>query len=117
MTRSRNKLSTRFCAKTDLKKGKHADGGGLYLNVSSSGSKSWLFLWVRNGKRREMGLGSAEIVTLPAAREKAREAEIIVSNGLDPIVERDRKMAADSFCVFRGDPATDSNSIRPPIPI
>ena len=29
--------------------GRHSDGGGLYLNVSPSGSKSWVFMWVRDG--------------------------------------------------------------------
>ena len=37
--------------------GRHADGGNLYLNVTASGAKSWVFLYVRSGRQREMGLG------------------------------------------------------------
>lgn len=29
--------------------GRHSDVGGLYLIVSPSGSKSWLFMWVLAG--------------------------------------------------------------------
>ena len=35
-----------------------ADGGGLYLQVSKSGAKSWLYKFMLNGRSREMGLGS-----------------------------------------------------------
>jgi Arm DNA-binding domain len=30
------------------------DGGGLYLRVSPTGSKSWVFRFQLNGKRRDM---------------------------------------------------------------
>jgi hypothetical protein len=33
-----------------------ADGGGLYLQLSSNGSKSWVFRFKDNGRLREMGL-------------------------------------------------------------
>ena len=33
------------------------DGGGLYLRVSPTGSKSWVFRFQFDGKRRDMGLG------------------------------------------------------------
>ena len=38
--------------------GQIGDGGGLYLQISKSGSKSWLFRFMINGRSREMGLGS-----------------------------------------------------------
>ncbi|HTE36146.1 MAG TPA: Arm DNA-binding domain-containing protein [Reyranella sp.] len=37
--------------------GYHPDGGGRYLQVTDSGSKSWFFRYSMTGKRREMGLG------------------------------------------------------------
>jgi hypothetical protein len=40
------------------------DGGNLYLQVSPSGSKSWLFRYQRDGKERQMGLGSINDLTL-----------------------------------------------------
>jgi hypothetical protein len=54
MVRALGKLSA-VAADKVIKPGRHSDGGGLYLNVSSTGAKSWLFMWVRAGKRREWG--------------------------------------------------------------
>ena len=82
-----NKLSARAVA-TATKPGRHSDGGGLYLNVSPTGARSWLFMWKRDGKRREMGLGSAGSVTLARARELARDYRGLVAEGRDPIVVR-----------------------------
>jgi hypothetical protein len=58
MARSLQKLSDAVAKSSKLKPGRHSDGGGLYLNVSETGSRSWLFMWKKDGKRREMGLGS-----------------------------------------------------------
>ena len=70
MVRMLGKLSA-VAVEKQTKPGRHSDGGGLYLNVSSTESKSWLFMWVRGGKRREMGLGPYPAVSLKAARDKA----------------------------------------------
>jgi len=40
------------------KKVYHADGGGLYLQMSPGGGKSWVFRYKLAGRTREMGLGS-----------------------------------------------------------
>jgi hypothetical protein len=48
--------------------GKHFDGHGLYLLVSKSGAKSWVQRITIRGKRTEIGLGSASLVTLAEAR-------------------------------------------------
>jgi len=53
--------------------GRHADGGGLYLVVDQYG-KRWVFMWVRAGRRSEMGLGPVRDVTLAEAREMAAAA-------------------------------------------
>ena len=90
-----NKLSARTVA-TVTKPGRHSDGGGLYLNVSPSGARSWLFMWKRDGKRREMGLGSAGSVTLADARQMARDYRGLVAKGLDPIAVRDSAEKAKS---------------------
>jgi integrase len=76
--------------------GRHGDGGGLYLDVSAEGRKTWVFLYrsptVRVertgklvGKQREKGLGSAQSITLAQARERAAEARAIVASGADPL--------------------------------
>ena len=42
------------------KPGRHADGGGLYLNVSPTLCKTWLFRYKRQGKSHWMALGSLD---------------------------------------------------------
>lgn len=86
MARSLNKLSDRFI-KTAIKPGDHWDGGGLYLQVQSATSKSWLFMWVRGGKRTKMGLGAYPAVSLAKAREKAEACRKAVAAGGDPLTE------------------------------
>lgn len=68
--------------------GRHADGGGLYLNVSASGAKSWILLYRMAGKRHEMGLGPVGAVPLVAARELAAEARAKIAAGINPLHER-----------------------------
>ena len=49
------------------------DGGGLYLLVADSGAKSWVLRFQLKGRRRDMGLGSAELFSLAEARERAQD--------------------------------------------
>ena len=87
-----NKLSAR--AVSTLKDpGRHSDGGGLYLLVKATGAKSWVFMWSRQGRQREMGLGSVLGVSLAVAREKAAEARAELAAGRDPLGTRDRLKA------------------------
>ncbi len=60
-----NKLNARAVT-TIAKAGRHGDGGGLYLVVDASGAKRWAFLYRREGRLREMGLGGLNSVTLAA---------------------------------------------------
>lgn len=89
-----NKLSDTG-ARAEKQPGRYSDGGGLYLNVSASGAKSWVFLWTPKGAklRREMGLGGYPAVSLAKARLKAAEYRAAVAEGRDPIAERDRERA------------------------
>lgn len=73
-------------------KGRHGDGGGLYLSISGDG-RSWLFMYRSRGtgKRKEMGLGSAAKkggITLALARDRAAAARAMLSMGKDPIAEK-----------------------------
>ena len=76
--------------------GMHAVGGvaGLYLCVSSSGSRSWIARVNVDGKRREMGLGSFPDVSLSIAREKARAARSDTTMGIDPVAHRKEARSA-----------------------
>ena len=53
-------------------KGMYADGGGLYLQVSTWGTKAWIFRYTLKGKSRQMGLGPLNTVSLKTAREEAQ---------------------------------------------
>ncbi len=64
------------------------DGGGLYLQVSAGGGKSWLFRFMLEGRSREMGLGSFEFVGLAEARQLASDARRRLADGVDPIDAR-----------------------------
>jgi integrase len=78
--------------------GMYSDGGGLYLQISPSGARSWIFRFMLNGKRRAMGLGTAgpKAVTLAVARVKATEARQATKNGTDPIAAREAAKAAQA---------------------
>ncbi len=89
MARSLHKLTDVYVRSTKLKAGRHSDGGNLYLDVAPSGSKSWTFMWMREGRQREMGLGSYPAIGLAAARDRAAEARAILASGGDPIQARD----------------------------
>ncbi|WP_310187193.1 phage integrase central domain-containing protein [Mesorhizobium sp. BE184] len=95
MARTSKRLSA-VDVKAKTKPGRYADGDGLYLNIAAGQSKSWVFLWMKDGKRREMGLGSYPTVTLGTARQRVEECRRQVSEGLDPIAER-KKAAPVTF--------------------
>jgi integrase len=69
-------------------RGYYSDGGGLYLCVGPTGSKSWVFRFRENGKLREMGLGPTHTVTLAEARDAALVCRKQRLNGIDPIAAR-----------------------------
>ena len=73
--------------------GHFADGGGLYLQVSETGSRSWVFRYQRAGRRREMGLGSFPAVGLKQARGKAATVRADLGAGKDPLAERQAERA------------------------
>lgn len=97
MSRTLQKLAARQVA-TLKEPGRYSDGGGLYLSVSPAAkdgavNKKWAFIFTRAGKKREMGFGSTELVSLADARSKADAARRLLEAGLDPIDERDRLAA------------------------
>lgn len=76
------------------KAGYWLDGDGLYLQVSESGAKSWIYRFQLNGKRREMGLGSLADVSAREARRRAAEARGQVHNKVDPLEHRKQQAVA-----------------------
>ena len=84
MARIVDKLNQLMVAKT-TKTGYYSDGNGLYLQISLTGSKSWIFRFTIKGKQREMGLGALHTISLAEARLKAKEQRLMLVNGLDPL--------------------------------
>lgn len=70
--------------------GKHCDGSGLWLHKRSDGGAQWFLRFVVHGRRREMGLGSLDDVSLGEARRLAEKWRAVVREGKDPIKERER---------------------------
>ena len=71
--------------------GRYADGNGLYLFVEPSGAKRWILRTVVAGKRRDIGLGSAQLVPLVDARDEAARLRRMARAGDDPLAERRRE--------------------------
>ena len=80
--------------------GRHADGGNLYLNVTASGAKSWVFMYARAGRQREMGLGPARDVTLAEARDVALQHRRTIRSGFDSLEIRKGQVEKPSFGTF-----------------
>jgi integrase len=69
--------------------GNYPDGGGLYLCVSSSLKRTWVYRFSWRGRRPEMGLGSLAVgVGLAQARAARDEARTILRSGRNPIEAR-----------------------------
>lgn len=87
MARSVEKLSALAVNKA-TKPGYYGDGAGLYLQISKSSTKSWIFRFTLAGKQREMGLGALHTIGLADARAKAKECRAVLLTGQDPLEAR-----------------------------
>lgn len=83
MSRTLNRLTARKVASLNGR-GRYPDGGGLYLRITDSGSRSWSFMITREGKRTEISLGAESKVTLAAARQLAGRMRDAIALGDDP---------------------------------
>lgn len=86
-TRTSHKLTDR-AIKSKKEPGRYADGGGLYLQIGPSGTKAWLFRFMRGGNARQMGLGALDVVSLQEARAAVLACRKLLHQGLDPIESR-----------------------------
>jgi integrase len=89
-SRNRERLSA-VAVRNLVKPGFHHDGAGLYLQVSPSGSKSWVFRYTLDKKPHMMGLGSYPDWSLVEARERARGCRQHLDDGIDPIIQRNNE--------------------------
>jgi integrase len=98
MSGALHRLTDRQCRTLPPRQTPYADGGNLYLVVDSADSRYWAFIWKQAGKRRQIGFGSLNSVSLSQAREEARLARAAVARGKDPRQERDaRRGSAKTF--------------------
>ena len=85
---------TALRVKTIKEPGRYSDGNGLYLVVDLGGSRRWMLRVVARGKRCDLGLGSAALVSLIEARDEAVRLRKIARTGGDPVAERRRQRKA-----------------------
>ena len=74
--------------KLQPKPGKHrkvAVAPSLYLLLSPTGGRSWIFRYVRKGVKIDMGLGSARELSRDEAIEKVRALQAMRKDGVDPL--------------------------------
>lgn len=67
------------------KPGRYRDGDGLILFVRKPGQATWVARLQSNGKQRDYGLGSYDLVSLAEAREKCRAYKKALVEGRDPL--------------------------------
>ncbi len=89
---NRNALSARMVRHAGP--GSYVDGNGLMLRVRDSGSRSWVQRIMVHGRRVDIGLGNAELVSLADARRMAADNRAVARTGGDP-----RKAKTISFAV------------------
>jgi integrase len=87
------------------KPGRYGDArNGLYLAVSETGAKSWLFIGTKHGKRHVKGLGNAANLSLKAARAEAARLAAALDNNIAPekAVERRAREKAQAAAAKAG---------------
>lgn len=66
------------------------EGNGFTIRVMPSGSKTWMYLYTFDGKRRKLNLGQYPEVTLETARGKFEDARRQVKNGVDVVASSEQ---------------------------
>ena len=72
----------------DKRRARFADSGGLYLEVSPSGSKRWFWKYYFADKERRLAIGSYPAVPLKQARSDRDAARKVLASGSDPAKRR-----------------------------
>lgn len=97
-----SKRLTAIAVEKMAKPGRYGDGHGLWLQVSPSGTKAWLFRYQRHGRARQMGLGPVHTISLAEARQKALDCRKLLLDGSDPIDARCERVASTKVEAARG---------------
>ena len=70
------------------KPGMYPDGGGLYLRITTEGTRNWVLRYMLDRRPRWMGLGPLSLYSLAEARARALDARRKRHEGIDPIEAR-----------------------------
>lgn len=100
MARQLQRLSALQVAKL-TKPGLYGDGGGLTLQITATGAKSWLFRYMIAGKAHGMGLGPTHTVSLAEARQKALDARKLLIDGIDPLAAKKQNQIAATLAAAK----------------
>ena len=70
---------------------------GLALRVTPSGGRTWTVLYRHRGRLRRLTLGSASVISLAKARERARDELYAAGKGSDPANEKQAGRSAETI--------------------
>ena len=70
---------------------------GFGVRVYPSGEKAFVFSYRINGRKRLMRIGRCNTMTLAQGRDRAKKCDVAVSDGNDPLEDRQRKRTAGTF--------------------
>ncbi|MDP2786212.1 MAG: tyrosine-type recombinase/integrase [Sulfurimicrobium sp.] len=79
----------------------YGDGGGLTLQITATGAKSWLLRYMVAGKPFGMGLGPTHTVSLAEARQKALDARKLLIDGINPLAAKKQNQIAAALAVAK----------------
>src|SRR5471032_1873194 len=100
MGRQQQRLSAMQVSKL-TKPGLYGDGGGLTLQITPGGVKSWLFRYMMSAKAYGMGLGPTHTVSLAEARQKALAARKLILDGINPLAAKKQEQLASALADAR----------------
>ncbi len=80
---------------------RHADGGGLYLELSPAGNKLWRMKYRVDGKEKRLAFGIWPTVSLKEARDRRDEAKKQLRDSLDPGTEKKKAKIEQNAPTFR----------------
>lgn len=92
MPRAIDKLTPTACKRAAA--GKHADGLGLYLEVTTTGGRYWRMKYRFAGRENRLAFGVFPEVTLAEARRRRDAARALLRDGTDPADHRRQQRAA-----------------------
>lgn len=91
-------LLTGLFAEQVIDPGCYLDGRGLYLQVRSESSKSWVLKFSMHKSAREMGLGPLYEISLEEARNLRDAYRSLIRQGIDPIKARSQQKSEEKIC-------------------